>query len=128
MYVSTEDQTYMYQAGVNFIMHFKRACHILQNQSVPHPLIVIAATVCDGSVPPLSSITLCSDFQPPSIPEAMVEGPVSTEEFLQMKKKLSTMEFRMQQILKTNQDLQKERDDLTQLVRAGLIMCLVCFI
>uniref|UniRef100_K1QT75 ARF GTPase-activating protein GIT2 n=1 Tax=Magallana gigas TaxID=29159 RepID=K1QT75_MAGGI len=52
---------------------------------------------------------------PPTVPEAMVEGPVSTEEFLQMKKKLSTMEFRMQQILKTNQDLQKERDDLTQL-------------
>lgn len=54
---------------------------------------------------------------PPTVPEAMVEGPVSTEEFLQMKKKLSTMEFRMQQILKTNQDLQKERDDLTQLVQ-----------
>lgn len=76
---------------------------------------------------PLSSFTLCFDSQPPSVPEAMVEGPVSTEEFLQMKKKLSTMEFRMQQILKTNQDLQKERDDLTQLVR-GLIMCLVWFI
>lgn len=42
----------MYQARVNFIMHFKRACHILQNQSIPHPLIVIAATVCGGSVPP----------------------------------------------------------------------------
>nr|XP_022339473.1 ARF GTPase-activating protein GIT2-like isoform X2 [Crassostrea virginica] len=54
---------------------------------------------------------------PPSISEAVVEGPVSTEEFLQMKKKLSTMEFRMQQILKTNQDLQKERDELTQLVQ-----------
>ncbi|XP_062569195.1 ARF GTPase-activating protein GIT2-like isoform X2 [Saccostrea cucullata] len=55
--------------------------------------------------------------EPPTVPEAMVEGPVSTEEFLQMKKKMSTMEFRMQQILKTNQDLQKERDDLTQLVQ-----------
>ncbi|XP_056007016.1 ARF GTPase-activating protein GIT2-like isoform X2 [Ostrea edulis] len=55
--------------------------------------------------------------RPPSVPEAMVEGPVSTEEFLQMKKKLSTMEFRMQQILKNNQDLQRERDDLTQLVQ-----------
>ncbi|XP_022339474.2 ARF GTPase-activating protein GIT2-like isoform X2 [Crassostrea virginica] len=55
--------------------------------------------------------------EPPSISEAVVEGPVSTEEFLQMKKKLSTMEFRMQQILKTNQDLQKERDELTQLVQ-----------
>ncbi|CAG2237389.1 GIT2 [Mytilus edulis] len=49
--------------------------------------------------------------------EAVVEGPVSTEEFLQMKRKLGSMECQVHQLLQQNKDLRKERDDLHLLVQ-----------
>ncbi|XP_063396611.1 ARF GTPase-activating protein GIT2-like isoform X1 [Mytilus trossulus] len=47
----------------------------------------------------------------------VVEGPVSTEEFLQMKRKLGSMECQVHQLLQQNKDLRKERDDLHLLVQ-----------
>ncbi|CAC5356185.1 GIT2 [Mytilus coruscus] len=49
--------------------------------------------------------------------EAVVEGPVSTEEFLQMKRKVGSMECQVHQLLQQNKDLRKERDDLHLLVQ-----------
>ena len=49
--------------------------------------------------------------------EAVVEGPVSTEEFLQMKRKVGSLECQVHQLLQQNKDLRKERDELHQLVQ-----------
>ncbi|XP_060068327.1 ARF GTPase-activating protein GIT2-like [Ylistrum balloti] len=50
-------------------------------------------------------------------PEPIVEGPVSTDDFLQMKKKASSLESQVGQLIQNNKDLRRERDDLTILVQ-----------
>ncbi|KAK3084396.1 hypothetical protein FSP39_012870 [Pinctada imbricata] len=57
-------------------------------------------------------------LQPPSMPEPIVEGPVSTEEFLQMKKSVAKMEFKIQELLKDKNNLEREKDELHNLVQS----------
>jgi len=45
-----------------------------------------------------------------------VEGPVSTEDFLQMKKKATSLESQVSQLIQANKDLRREKDDLHELV------------
>ncbi|KAJ8312911.1 hypothetical protein KUTeg_010284 [Tegillarca granosa] len=50
--------------------------------------------------------------------DAVVEGPVSTDEFLQMKKQMSTLESHVQTLSNVNRELQRERDELYHLVQS----------
>ncbi|XP_021371051.1 ARF GTPase-activating protein GIT2-like isoform X2 [Mizuhopecten yessoensis] len=63
------------------------------------------------------SIMATAETLQPHKPEPIVEGPVSTDDFLQMKKKASNLESQVGQLTRNNKDLQRERDDLTILVQ-----------